>query len=130
MNRILFAALVLAGCGRSNLDDTRGCLLLGTARREMGTERVRVDFGVDHLVNVHADQMAYVWSTVAELSDGPRRVLSTGKGTDTEAPYITYSEPGGPATGAVFVDLGVHACESLTPPDHPDTHPTEVGNVP
>lgn len=112
------AAIVLlmgaTACGRSSLDDTRGCLILGWGKRALKEDTVRVEFGVDELLNVTPDQIVYAWSTVAELSDGPRRVLRMSKGTATEAPYILYVEPGGPAEGGVFIDAGIHACDSLS----------------
>lgn len=113
----------LVACGRSDLQGKDGCLILGWGKREFKSDTVRVEFGLETLVNVVPEQLAYVWSTTAELSDGPRRLISVGRGTATEAPYITYVEPGVPGEGGVFVDMGIHACESLPAQK-------EGGNVP
>ena len=101
-------------CGRSTPEeDSAGCLLLGYGRRLLKEDTVRVEFSLEHLVGVSSGDLVTAWSTVEKLGNGPRRLISVGKGSETEAPFIIYTEPGGPGEGVVYIDAGLQACKSL-----------------
>lgn len=112
----LCAAVLAVGCGRSGVEGNEaGCLLLGWGVREFKEDTVRVEFEYERLVGFGAGDTVRVWSTEENLGSGPRRLLTVSSGTSTEPSFIIYSEPGGPAEGAIFVDAGMPACASLNP---------------